>query len=702
MTDLGNNLGYDFKLLESIEDCVAVGNSLPERIPLFAFDTETNTKIDMSNNDGSSIDIMHDKPFLIQFGYGNTVYLADLRDISADAVLTLFDKFVTRSTLAIGQNIKFDINMLQNIGYAWHTSNCCDLMSIARLSLESKSEREGGCPLSLKPLASRLLGPQYAMAGREVANALRDIWAKQLNILWSKLKPYKINRRIISETLKDASGTLDMFPKEVQRIWIDWKEDSLVSYADIDKNLMHRYGGTDVVLTLELAKKLLPIVKEKRQMPILKKEMALIMPLVRMERTGYTVDKNYLIKCKQAVIFEINSIKDANERLAGCAISPNQHQELKKLALDKFGYVLESTDKNQMHILIDTDKSMPDDLKTYLSNVIYLRTLEKWLTTYINPMINRLNVTGDTKVYTQYNPNGAVSGRFTSNFQQFPKNPIVSRLGNFELFHPRKMFVVDKAYPEMAYIDYSQVELRLQAEYTYYVTGGTGDINMLRAYMPFKCHQDSEGKWRHNEDNAIWEGVDLHTQSTHNAFPEVPLGTPEFKKLRSQGKRVNFAMIYGASLKKVQQTLADVPPENVTRLYNGFNSAFKDVKTYGRYVARKWNENGGYVTNLLGRRYYIDDPKNVYKLNNYLIQGSAADIIKAVIIKVDEYLRKNKLKTRLQGCIHDELCICVAEGEHEVLKEIKRIMETTIKTYVPLVAEISVTATNWAEKKELK
>ena len=278
MTDLGNNLGYDFKLLESIEDCVAVGNSLPERIPLFAFDTETNTKIDMSNNDGSSIDIMHDKPFLIQFGYGNTVYLADLRDISADAVLTLFDKFVTRSTLAIGQNIKFDINMLQNIGYAWHTSNCCDLMSIARLSLESKSEREGGCPLSLKPLASRLLGPQYAMAGREVANALRDIWAKQLNILWSKLKPYKINRRIISETLKDASGTLDMFPKEVQRIWIDWKEDSLVSYADIDKNLMHRYGGTDVVLTLELAKKLLPIVKEKRQMPILKKEMALIMP----------------------------------------------------------------------------------------------------------------------------------------------------------------------------------------------------------------------------------------------------------------------------------------------------------------------------------------------------------------------------------------------------------------------------------------
>ena len=87
------------------------------------------------------------------------------------------------------------------------------------------------------------------------------------------------------------------------------------------------------------------------------------------------------------------------------------------------------------------------------------------------------------------------------------------------------------------------------------------------------------------------------------------------------------------------------------------------------------------------------------KLNNYLIQGSAADIIKSVIIEVDNFLRKHHYKTKLQGCIHDELCICVAEGEHDVIYKIKKIMETTVKTYVPLVAEISVSKTNWAEKK---
>jgi DNA polymerase I-like protein with 3'-5' exonuclease and polymerase domains len=57
-------------------------------------------------------------------------------------------------------------------------------------------------------------------------------------------------------------------------------------------------------------------------------------------------------------------------------------------------------------------------------------------------------------------------------------------------------------------------------------------------------------------------------------------------------------------------------------------------------------------------------------------------------------------KTRLQGCIHDELCVCVAEGEHDVIYKIKEIMENTVATFVPIVAEIEVTNTTWAEKHE--
>lgn len=694
-------LGYSVKVVQSDDEVRGILKECPERIPMLAFDTETDTKIDMSKRDASNIDIMHDKPFLLQVGFGNVVYVIDFREgISIPVVLEVFDDLRLRATLVLAHNIKFDINMLYNIGYCGDFTNACDTMSIARLALESKSEREGGYPMALKPLATRLLGSTYSDAGRAIDAALRGIWEVKLKELAALLKPYKISRRQINDTLKDVTGSMDEYPDVVQKIWYSWNLSSRVSYADIDPRIMHEYGATDVILVLELAKMLLPMVKEKDQMNVLKREMALIMPLVRMERTGYTVDKQYLIRCKQALVFEINQIKDLNFKIAGERIAPSQHQAIKDMLMRKFGYDLESTDKNKMHIAIQTDSSMPDKVKEYLENVIYLRTLEKWIATYLNPMLYRLNSTGDTKVYTMYNPNGAVSGRFTSNFQQFPKNAIYSKLGDFELFHPRRMFTVDAEYPELAYIDYSQIELRLQAEYTWHVTKGYGDVNMLRAYMPFKCTKNESGEWIEDDTGEVWKGVDLHTQSTCNAFPGVDVASPEFKKLRYIGKRVNFALIYGASLRKVQEAVADAEPDVVAKLYNGFHNRFKGVTEYGQWVTRQWVHTGGFATNLLGRKYYIKDSKDVYKLNNYLIQGSAADMIKLVIIRIDKMLRDNGYKSKLQGCIHDELCVCVAPGEHDVIYKIQELMEHTVKTFVPIVAEIEVTDTTWADKHE--
>ena len=695
-------LGYNINILENVDEVKDLKEKIPDAIPMLGFDTETNTKIDMSKRDASNIDIMHDKPFLLQYGFGNSVYIHDLRTTEENFLketLDCFKKCCNASKLALAHNCKFDINMLMNVGFDWDTENACDTMSIARLALESKSEREGGYSMGLKSLAGRLLGSTYSQAGKELDEALRSIWEGKLKELASKLKPFGITRRQINDTLKDVTGSLEEYSEEVQCIWNDWNLNSRISYADVNRELLYRYGAVDVILVLELAKLLLPIVRDKKQMSVLKREMQLVMPLVRMERTGYTVDKNYLIRCKQALIFEINAIKEINYNLCGERIAPNQHQAIKEMLLNKFGYVLESTDKNKIHIAIQTDTAMPEDVKRYLENVMYLRTLEKWVATYINPMLYRLNSSGDTKVYTMYNPNGAVSGRFTSNFQQFPKNAIHSKLGDFELFHPRRMFKVNNEFPEIAYIDYSQVELRLQAEYTYHCTGGYGDINMIRAYMPFRCYE-MDGKYYHEEDNTEWKGVDLHTQSTTMAFPDVAIDSPEFKQLRYIGKRVNFALIYGASLRKVQEAVADADPEVVAKLYNGFHARFKDVLTYGKWVSTQWFKNNGYVTNLLGRRYYISDSKDMYKLNNYLIQGSAADVIKTVIIRIDKMLQEGGYKSRLQGCIHDELCVCVAPGEHDIIYKIQYLMEHTVKTYVPLVAEIETTKTTWADKKE--
>jgi hypothetical protein len=124
--------GYEYWLIENGADCDIIAQSAPASIGILAFDTETDTKIDMSNNDGSSIDIVHDRPFMIQFGWGSKIYIADLRghdDAFKDRVLATFRLCAERAKLAIAHNIRFDINMLINIGFDWNLRNGCDSIS---------------------------------------------------------------------------------------------------------------------------------------------------------------------------------------------------------------------------------------------------------------------------------------------------------------------------------------------------------------------------------------------------------------------------------------------------------------------------------------------------------------------------------------------------------------------------------------------
>ena len=102
---------------------------------------------------------------------------------------------------------------------------------------------------------------------------------------------------------------------------------------------------------------------------------------------------------------------------------------------------------------------------------------------------------------------------------------------------------------------------------------------------------------------------------------------------------------------------------------------------------------------MFGRRYYINESKDAYKLNNYLIQGSAADMFKRVLINLQKYITENKLKSKIQGCIHDEVCFIIHKDEAKEIDKFKEIMETTFTCEVPLVAEISISTTNWGEKK---
>ena len=101
--------------------------------------------------------------------------------------------------------------------------------------------------------------------------------------------------------------------------------------------------------------------------------------------------------------------------------------------------------------------------------IMKLRSYEKWYSTYIVRLLE--NSKHDGKIYTTINTAGAVSGRVSCDMQQFPKKPLKDEEGN-ELFHPRKAFIVPKDYQNITYIDYDQVELKVQAFYTILVSGG--------------------------------------------------------------------------------------------------------------------------------------------------------------------------------------------------------------------------------------
>jgi DNA polymerase-1 len=266
------------------------------------------------------------------------------------------------------------------------------------------------------------------------------------------------------------------------------------------------------------------------------------------------------------------------------------------------------------------------------------------------------------------------------------------------------------------------MELRIQAYFTILI--GEPDYNLCRAYMPLDCYTiDDEfniiefnykdpthikeaynSKWYNNKNNKKWKATDLHTKTTLTAFPEFKdkTDTKEFKKKwRYLGKSTNFAKNYGCGAKTLADNLG-IDLETATKLSDAYNKAYPGVIKYQQKVQAELALKG-YVSNLYGRRYYIEKSTNYYKANNYVIQGTGADALKEVEIKICDYLKDKKSRFILP--IHDELALEIAPGEeNEVPKKIKELMESVgdVIKWVPMVAEVEMTNTNWAEKHSVE
>jgi DNA polymerase I len=273
----------------------------------------------------------------------------------------------------------------------------------------------------------------------------------------------------------------------------------------------------------------------------------------------------------------------------------------------------------------------------------------------------------------------------------------------------------------------SQMELRVQAQYTIFHSKEP-DKNLCRAYMPYKCYYEIQStgkrcsfdyndkehlknfpkvKWFKEENDEEWTPTDLHSETTQHAFPHFINLDPdkdkkEYKHLRGLGKRCNFLKVYQGGVLALMDSL-EIDRKTAEALDQAFYKAFPRIRDYQEWVAKQAGMYG-YVENLYGRRYYMNDSKWFYKLCNYLIQGTCADMVKQFQIDIAKFLKEGNYKTKMVLPVHDEIIFLVPEGEEHIMKDIKAIMEnvTDVITNVPMIAEIEYTETNWNEKKGWK
>lgn len=716
----------DFEYLKNVVDAVH---------PKYgALDTET---------DG--LHIIKSKPFVVQFGFldkpnrrGYTFAIDLEKTKFADEVLSYWDSIAHTLDLYMGHNIKFDLHMLENIGHAYDGNNLTDTQFYIRYGHDALHPEEGGPPLGLKEYATRYIDRNAKLHENKLTREKSDItktYNNRLKLMLNqsgaklpkKCEAKSFTLKVINDLFKDCVFDVSDLPEDMKEVYLEWLhslplylqhkvqslvESDMIRYNDLNRENLIKYAHYDIVYTLEIWASLEHIIKNRGQEEAIRIENMCIKPWYEMERTGFHADVAYLeearLKLKQYILKQRKEFYE----LAGEEVAVSQHPTIKKILKEKFNLEIKSTNDESLSLL----KSNIDDeeAKRFITLLQELRTLEKWYSVYIIRFLKDLK--GTDTLYTTIHQVGTVSGRITSDFQQFPKKAIKTEDGE-EIFHPRKVVKTNTA---LVYLDYSQIELRFQALYTLLL--GKPDMNMCRAYMPFKCYRINpmnefelyqepfnpknpehiknykKYKWYHIEDDTEWEPVDVHGATTLAAFPGLKKTDPDYHDLRYIGKRVNFAKNYGAELNRIKQMFPEKSHEECVRINEAYYKAFPGIKNYHEYCKQRALTYSN-TENLFHVKYYN---VNGHKLKNMLIQGSAAFFLKWKIIQLYNYCKQNNIKTKFQMQIHDELSWeWNPEDPPEIFFKFKEIMEDWRASMIPIIADMEVTTTTWADKVEV-
>lgn len=443
------------------------------------------------------------------------------------------------------------------------------------------------------------------------------------------------------------------------------------SFAEVPVKDACVYSCEDADFTLRLkevfAPKLSLLSLEKLFFEV---ELPLIEVLAEMEMVGVSIDTQHLKKMSQELSRQLDDLTQKIYDLAGKEFNINSTQQVSKILFEDLKLPTvrktekktgESTDIGVLEILAK-EHPLPKLLLDY-------RQLSKLKSTYIDALPVLVNKrTG--RIHTSFNQTVTATGRLSSSDPNLQNIPIRTDLGK----QIRKAFVPRNSDYLIISADYSQVELRILAHFS-----------QDRTLM-----------------NAFKRDEDIHKRTASEVFG-VPLDKVTEEE-RAVAKTTNFSIIYGVSAYGLSQATS-MTPQEAAMFIDIYFKRYPKVKSYIDEMielARKQ----GFVTTLLGRRRYIPEINSANRQKrefaertaiNTPIQGSAADLIKVVMIDIAEKLKDKKSKMILQ--VHDELVFEVHKSELDFVKEMVRDrMENTIQLEVPIKVDLNV-GENWLEAK---
>jgi DNA polymerase-1 len=397
-------------------------------------------------------------------------------------------------------------------------------------------------------------------------------------------------------------------------------------------------------------------------------ELPLVGVLARMERAGIAADTHHFADMSASLGGEVKAAEQAAFTIIGHEFnlgSPKQLQEvlftelgLPKTKRIKTGYTTDS--EALTSLLAQTGHPVLEHLLRH-RDVARLKSIVDSLI----PMADE-----DGRIHTTYNQMIAATGRLSSTDPNLQNIPIRTEEGR----RIRQGFVVGDRYETLLTADYSQIELRIMADLS-------GDSAL---------------------EEAFTSGHDFHAETASRVF-RVPPGEVTVE-MRSRIKAMNYGLAYGLSAYGLSQQLR-ITPDEARALMDEYFQQFGGIRDY-LYAVVDEARKDGYTQTVLGRRRYLPDLTSDNRQRremaermalNAPIQGSAADIIKVAMLRVDEALRGEGLRSQMLLQVHDELVFEVAPGELDTLRElVPRIMCGAFDLRVPLEVSLG-TGRTWAE-----